>query len=78
MKKKTETIKIGKDKITFKKGGLHSSLKVPDSYKFTKAQINRYADKDVGSTIKINNNVIMITKKIARQIDLAKTLMGFK
>lgn len=76
-KKRMETIKIGKEKITFKKGGLHDSLKVPNTYKFSKAQIDRYADKSVGDTIRINKNTIKITKKIARQIDLAKTLMGF-
>ena len=70
-RKKTET-------ITFKKGGLHDSLKVPNTYKFSKAQIDRYADKEVGSSIRINKNTIVITKKIAKQIDLAKTLMGFK
>ena len=77
-RKRKETIKIGKDKITFEKGGLHRSLKVPNTYKFSKAQIDRYAVKPVGSKIRINNNTIEITKKIAKQIDLAKTLMGFK
>jgi len=73
-----ETIKIGKETITFKKGGLHDSLKVPNTYKFSKDQIERYAKKEVGSSIRINKNTIVITKKIAKQIDLAKTLMGFK
>ena len=77
-RKKTETIKIGKETITFKKGGLHDSLKVPNTYKFSKDQIERYAKKEVGSSIRINKNTIVITKKIAKQIDLAKTLMGFK
>ena len=76
--KKMETVKVGKEVIKFKKGGLHDSLKVPDTYKFSKAQIDRYADKPVGSKIRINKNTIEITKKIAKQIDLARTLMGFK
>ena len=73
-----EKIKVKGGVIKFKKGGLHDSLKVPESYKFTKAQIGRYANREVGDKIRIAGNTIEITKKIMRQIDLAKTLMGFK
>jgi len=73
-----EKVKVKGGVIKFKKGGLHDSLKVPESYKFTKAQIGRYAEKDVGDMIRIGGNSIKITSKIKKQINLAKTLMGFK
>lgn len=77
-KPEMEKIKVKGGTIKFKKGGLHDSLKVPESYKFTKAQIGRYAEKEVGDMISIAGNSIKITKKIMKQINLAKTLMGFK
>tara|TARA_R110000787_G_scaffold95864_4_gene199093 strand:+ start:114 stop:506 length:393 start_codon:yes stop_codon:yes gene_type:complete len=73
-----EKVKVKGGVIKFKKGGLHDSLKVPESYKFNKAQIGRYAEKDVGDMIRIGGNSIKITSKIKKQINLAKTLMGFK
>ena len=77
-KPEMEKVKVKGGTIKFKKGGLHDSLKVPESYKFTKAQIGRYAEKDVGDMIRIGGNSIKITAKIKKQINLAKTLMGFK
>tara|TARA_R110002020_G_scaffold466945_1_gene690056 strand:+ start:326 stop:727 length:402 start_codon:yes stop_codon:yes gene_type:complete len=77
-KPEMEKVKVKGGTIKFRKGGLHNSLKVPEDYKFTKAQIARYAKKEVGDMINIAGNSIKITKKIMKQIDLAKTLMGFK
>tara|TARA_R100000152_G_C6593769_1_gene53309 strand:+ start:79 stop:462 length:384 start_codon:yes stop_codon:yes gene_type:complete len=80
-KQKTETVELRneegkKEKVTFKKGGLHRSMKVPDSYKFRKTQIKRWKEVPVGNTITFKGNKIKVTTRIAKQLDLAATLMG--
>ena len=78
-KGKMVEVKVGGgEEIKFRKGGLHKSLKVPMEYKFTKAQIRRYIDLPDDAEIKIGGNSIKKTSKIQKQLELARTLMGFK
>ena len=72
------TTKLGGEKITFMKGGLHKSLKVPMSYKFTRARmasLNKHAD---GKTFTFQGNKIKMTPKIHKQLVLGMNLMGKK
>lgn len=80
MKKKVkkEVIKIGKEKIKFKKGGLHRSLKVPDSYTFKTSQLTPLKKIKTGTTFYYEGKKIKMTSKIKSQINLGLTLMGFK
>ena len=77
--KKKETINLGKKgKITFTKGGLHRSLKVPQSHKFTKSGLNRLKKIKTGENFTYSGKSIKMTPKIKKQITLGLTLMGFK
>ncbi len=83
-KKGMETIKLRKSKgakenadITFKKGGLHRSLKVPSSYTFKKSELRALKRYKVGDSFVFHDKTIKMTEKIKRQIDLGLTLMGF-
>lgn len=78
LKKKKETIKIGKEKITFKKGGLHRSLKVKDNYTFKTSQLSPLKKIKTGATFTFAGKKIKMTSKIKSQINLGLTLMGFK
>ena len=78
LKKKKETIKIGKEKITFKKGGLHRSLKVKDDYTFKTSQLTPLKKIKTGATFTFAGKKIKMTSKIKSQITLGLTLMGFK
>lgn len=64
--------------IKFRKGGLHKSMGVPENYRFKMSQIEKWAKLPVGKTIMCNGKKVKITEKIRKQLDLAKTLMGFK
>jgi hypothetical protein len=77
--KKTERITLGKgqDKNTFtiKKGALHRQLGVPDSYKFSKAELRRI-DVDVGKTFMWKGKSKKMTGLLKKRVSLALTLMG--
>jgi len=67
------------DTIKFKKGGLHRSMGVPESYKFNRAQVGRLEKVSVGSTFKTpGGKSKKMTEKIHDQLSLAHTMMGWK
>jgi len=79
-----ETIKLRKAKgakenenITFKKGGLHKSLKVPASYTFNKTELRKIKRYKVGDSFVFRGNTIKMTEKIKRQLSLGLTMMGW-
>ena len=80
MPKKTERITLGegKDKNTFtiKKGALHRALKVPESYKFNKAELRKLNNNDVGKSFSFKGNKFKMTELMKRRITLAITLMS--
>ena len=77
-KKKKEEITIDGKKIRFQKGGLHRSLKVPMSHKFTKSQLNPLKRIPTGDNFRFSGKSIKMTPKIKKQITFGLTLMGFK
>lgn len=76
--RKKEEITIDGKKIRFQKGGLHRSLKVPMSHKFTKSQLTPLKKVENGSTFRFSGKSIKMTPKIKKQITFGLTLMGFK
>tara|TARA_R110000744_G_C18885437_1_gene507240 strand:- start:122 stop:499 length:378 start_codon:yes stop_codon:yes gene_type:complete len=75
---KKGTAILGGKKITFNKGGLHRSLKVPMAYTFTRptmARLNKHAD---GKTFTFQGNKIKMTPKIHKQLVLGMNLMKRK
>jgi hypothetical protein len=73
-----ENITIDGKKITFAKGGLHRSLKVPTSYTFKKSELTPLKKIKVGETFTFHGKKIKMTDKIKKQITFGLTLMGFK
>jgi len=73
---KKGTAVLGGKKITFNKGGLHRSLKVPMSYKFTKSIMKRLDKIENGKTFAFQGNAIKMTPKIHKQLILGINLMG--
>lgn len=76
--RKKEEITIDGKKIRFQKGGLHRSLKVPMSHKFTKSQLNPLKKIPTGDSFRFSGKSIKMTPKIKKQITFGLTLMGFK
>lgn len=68
--------KLGGKEIKFEKGGLHRSLKVPMSFKFSKAMLERFNKKKVGEEIMVEGNKIKLTPKIKKQLTLGINLMS--
>lgn len=76
--RKKATAELGGEKITFNKGGLHRSLKVPMSYKFKTTELERINRIPDGSSFKFKNNDIKMSKKIHKQLTLGLNLMRRK
>jgi len=76
--RKKATAVLGGEKITFNKGGLHRSLKVPMSYKFKRTELERINKIPDGSSFKFKNNDIKMSKKIHKQLTLGLNLMRRK
>ena len=74
-KVKKETIKIGKEKITFKPGGLRRSLKVGAKHKFRTSQLRPLKKIKNGTSFKFLTKTIKMTPLIKKQINLGITLM---
>ncbi len=76
--RKKATAELGGEKITFNKGGLHRSLKVPMSYKFKRSELSRINKIPDGSSFKFQDNTIKMTPKIHKQLTLGMNLMRRK
>ena len=74
-KYKKEEVEVGGKDIMIKKGALHVSLKVPQSYKFKRTELQRLNKTDVGKTFSFKGNKIKMTELVKRRITLAITLM---
>tara|TARA_R110000744_G_scaffold235241_1_gene352931 strand:- start:537 stop:905 length:369 start_codon:yes stop_codon:yes gene_type:complete len=70
-----EVVELGGEKIVIRKGGLHQSLKVPDSYKFKIKALNSLKQVEVGDKFKFKNKTILMTERLRKQIVLAINLM---
>jgi len=70
--------KLGGETVKFMKGGLHKSLKVPESYTFSipiMRKLNKHID---GKSFKFQGNTIKMTPKIHKQLVLGMNLMKRK
>jgi len=76
--RKKATAELGGEKITFNKGGLHRSLKVPMSYKFKTTELERINRIPDGSSFKFKGTDIKMSKKIHKQLTLGLNLMRRK
>jgi len=72
------TAELGGEKITFKKGGLHRSLKVPTSYKFKASELERINRIPDGASFKFHDDTIKMTPRIHKQLTLGLNLMKRK
>jgi len=70
-----EVVELGGEKITIRKGGLHQSLRVPDSYKFTTKVLNSLKKVGVGNKFKFRRKTLTMTERMKKQIVLAINLM---
>lgn len=77
-RQKKATAVLGGEKITFNKGGLHRSLKVPTSYKFKTTELERINRIPDGTSFKFQNDTIKMSKKIHKQLTLGLNLMKRK
>ena len=77
-KTKKATAKLGGETITFNKGGLHKSLKVPTSYKFKTNELQRINKIPDGTSFKFQKEKIRMTTKIHKQLTLGLNLMRRK
>ena len=77
-KSKKATAELGGEKITFNKGGLHRSLKVPSSYKFKTNELKRINRIPDGTSFKFQNDTIKMSKRIHKQLTLGLNLMKRK
>ena len=75
---KKATAEPGGKKITFNKGGLHRSLKVPSSYKFKTNELKRINRIPDGTSFKFQNDNIKMSKRIHKQLTLGLNLMKRK
>ena len=72
------TAELGGEKITFKKGGLHRSLKVPTSYKFKTTELERINRIPDGKSFKFHDDTIKMSPRIHKQLTLGLNLMKRK
>jgi len=75
IKLKKVSTKLDGKKVTFMKGGLHKSLKVPMSYKFTKATMRRLDKIENKKMFSFQGNKLKMTAKIHKQLVLGMNLM---
>lgn len=72
------TAKLGGKTVKFMKGGLHKSLKVPESYTFTIPTMRRLNKHEDGKMFRFQGNSIKMTPKIHKQLVLGMNLMKRK
>jgi len=69
------TAELGGKKISFVKGGLHKSLKVPMTYKFKTSELSKINKIPDGSPFTFQDKKIKMSKKIHKQLVLGMNLM---
>ena len=69
------TAELGGKKISFRKGGLHRSLKVPNTYKFKTTELQRIAKIPDGQSFNFHSDTIKMSKQIHKQLVLGLNLM---
>lgn len=72
---KKETVKIDKEKITFKKGALSSQLKLGKGEKFNKSELNNLKKIENGKEFTFRGNKFKMTPLMKKRITFALTLM---
>jgi hypothetical protein len=58
-----------------KEGGLHRSLKVPKTYTFKLAELERLNKKSEGTTFRFKGKDIKMTKLVKKRLQLAVNMM---
>ena len=69
------TAELGGKKINFRKGGLHKSLKVPNTYRFKTNELQKINKIPDGQSFIFHSDKIKMTKKIHQQLTLGLNLM---
>jgi hypothetical protein len=78
MPAKKEEVVIDGEKIKFKKGALHTQLKVPQSYTFTKSELNKIKKVENGQKFNFHGKEFKMTPLLKRRVAFALVLMGNK
>jgi len=63
-----EVVELDGEKITIRKGGLHQSLRVPDSYKFKTKVLNSLKQVQVGDKFKFRNKTLKMTERMKSRL----------
>jgi len=66
---------IDGEKIKFRKGGLHKSLKVGEDYKFKKGELNKIKKVEVGDMFDFHGKKMKMTSRLKKQVTLGLNLM---
>ena len=74
-KKKMATAELNGEKIPFRIGALHSQLKTPKGYKFTKAELNRLKNINNGKKFDFLGKNFTMTDKLKKRINFGLVLM---
>ena len=72
---KKEKVKLDGKEITIKKGALHRSLGVSQSYTFTTPELNKLKKIEVGKEFTFKGKKKRMTELLKKRITLAITLM---
>jgi len=73
-----ETIKLGDEKITFKKGALRSQLKLNKNQDLSVKILEKLKKVETGSRFMLNGKDLKKTPLMSRRINFALTLMKKK
>lgn len=72
---KKEKVEVGGEEITIKKGALHRSLGVPDSYTFKKPELEKLKKVEVGKEFTFKGKKKKMTELLKKRVTLGLTLM---
>ena len=75
---KKETVELGGEKFKIKKGALHKQLKVPQSYKFNRTELNKINKTELGKSFDFNGKSFKMTNLMRDRVTLALNLMRRK
>jgi hypothetical protein len=75
---KKEKVELGGEEITIKKGALKRSLGVPQSYTFTKSELEKLKKIEVGKQFSFKGMKKKMTELLKKRITLGLTLMKGK
>ena len=73
-----ETVELGGEKFKIKKGALHRQLKVPQSYKFNRTELNKINKTQLGKSFDFNGKSFKMTNLMRDRVTLALNLMRRK